>query len=534
MASHEASETQGAEGESFDSFPESVINQPTNEIPLNELHLLMRVEKDDGCPLPIGTYSERCVFHKINRVTGIVPERVRRVNVFDTVIVVAADVSVTAVAQALHGVYDWENQAVRISCIMGSSSYIEEVCRQRKVILEQQEELLQQQRQHQQALRDRDAEIAQQTERYEQELARRVEEVRSDTTSQQAAITELMSRLDEQAQMVSELRTAQRESIPRITSSLVTPDFVTEPTSRKMTRNPDLPTFSGEKPTPRGEVEYDNWIFQVKNLRKTYTDDAIRNGVVASVRGIANIIVRSAGYESTLDYMIECLDSKFLKSETDDCLLQEFHQMQQGSSERVLEYGSKLECKFRFLQERFPRRYEDSQLRDRFFSSVNDRTRDAIRHKHDREDCTFNELLNAAMKAEAETTSRAVRAKALNANDDTNADQGVTSIQQQLTSMTEILKGAQFQRKGQKGTGGIPAKAADAREGLKGPETSSAGPFKRGKPTLQCFRCMGWGHYARSCASKTAAKGSVEWENSQGEVPQEGGALPRDAPAHPK
>ena len=122
-----------------------------------------------------------------------------------------------------------------------------------------------------------------------------------------------------------------------------------------MTRNPDLPTFSGEKPTPRGEVEYDNWIFQVKNLRKTYTDDAIRNGVVASVRGIANIIVRSAGYESTLDYMIECLDSKFLKSETDDCLLQEFHQMQQGSSERVLEYGSKLECKFRFLQERFPR-----------------------------------------------------------------------------------------------------------------------------------------------------------------------------------
>ena len=172
MASHEASETQGAEGESFDSFPESVIDQPTNEIPLNELHLLMRVERDDGCPLPIGTYSERCVSYKINRVTGIVPERVRRVNVFDTVIVVAADVSVTAIARALHGVHDWEDQAVRISCIMGSSSYIEEVCRQRKVILEQQEELLQQQRQHQQALKDREVEIAQQTERYEQELAR--------------------------------------------------------------------------------------------------------------------------------------------------------------------------------------------------------------------------------------------------------------------------------------------------------------------------------------------------------------------------
>ena len=55
-----------------------------------------------------------------------------------------------------------------------------------------------------------------------------------------------------------------------------------------MTRNPDLPIFSGEKPTPKQEVEYDNWIFQVKNLRKTYTDDAIKNGVVARVRGVAN------------------------------------------------------------------------------------------------------------------------------------------------------------------------------------------------------------------------------------------------------
>ena len=150
-------------------------------------------------------------------------------------------------------------------------------------------------------------------------------------------------------------------------------------------------------------MEFDNWIFQVKNLRKTYTDDAIRNRVVASVRGVANLIVRSAGYESTLDHMIDCLDSKFARTETDDCLLQEFHRMQQGSTERVLDYGSKLECKFRFLQERFPGRYEDSQLRDCFFSSVNDRTWDAIRHKHDQADSTFNKLLNAAMKAEAET-----------------------------------------------------------------------------------------------------------------------------------
>ena len=156
------------------------------------------------------------------------------------------------------------------------------------------------------------------------------------------------------------------------------------------------------------------------------------------------MIVRSAGYESTLDHMIDCLDSKFARTETDDCLLQEFHRMQQGTTERVLDYGSKLECKFRFLQERFPGRYKDSQLRNRFFSSVNDRTRDAIRHKHDQAASTFNKLLNAAMKAEAETPNRVVHTKALNATDNNNPDNEITSIQKQLVNMTEILKSAHF------------------------------------------------------------------------------------------
>ena len=160
--------------------------------PLHELHLLLRVERDDGCPLPVCAYSERCVFHKINRVTGVSPERIRHINIFETVIVIAADVSITAVARALHGVHDWEDHSVRISCIMGTASYIDEVCRQRNVILEQQEELLQQQEQHRQAIQEHNAEMAQQAERYQEELTRRVEDVRSDTTSQQAAITELM------------------------------------------------------------------------------------------------------------------------------------------------------------------------------------------------------------------------------------------------------------------------------------------------------------------------------------------------------
>ena len=85
------------------------------------------------------------------------------------------------------------------------------------------------------------------------------------------------------------------------------------------------------------------------------------------------------------------------------------------------------------------------------------------------------------MRAEAETgVSHAVRAKAANAEPSPTND--MTSIQTQLTSMTEILKSAKFLGKGQKRKGEATAKSADTRQGLQGPRTSAAGPFRKGRP----------------------------------------------------
>ena len=87
--------------------------------------------------------------------------------------------------------------------------------------------------------------------------------------------------------------------ISRIPNSLSTPLFVhqqKEKQPHKMSKTPDLPNFSGEVPTLKGKAEFDNWIFQLKLLQKTYTDDAIRNTVVSHMRGVANMVVCAVGY----------------------------------------------------------------------------------------------------------------------------------------------------------------------------------------------------------------------------------------------
>jgi len=468
---------------------------------LNELMILMRVERGDGSPLPVGSYSEHCVVRKIEGTIGLKIARATHINPYDTVIEVTNDVSVVAISLALHQIREWEDFPVEISCIMGKKNYINEVCQHRIKLIEQK------------------AEIAQQA-----------EQMRTESELQRNALAELIDRVNDQARMVGELQEAQShaESVPRISSSMVTPTYAdVVRASSKMTKTPDIPLFSGELPTPKGEVEFDNWIFQLKSLRKTYTDDAIRNGVVSHVRGIAKTVVRAIGYESDLPEMLRRLEDRLGFRQTDDCLLLEFHQMMQGPHEKIQDYGSKLECKFKFLQERFPGRYADVQLKDRFFSGMNDKLRDSMRYLYDNNKCSFGQMLKSAMRAEGESASRAAtRAKAAvvenagTSNEGSNSE--ITSIRAQLSSMSKILKGAQFH-----GT-------ADVRQNLKGPGTSAAGPFKTNKPPIQCHRCFRWGHFKRSCPNKEPVEGSVEWGNLHGEVDQKGGTIPQTEKDHPK
>ena len=118
----------------------SNVNESLHKIPepsRHELLLLLRVEQEDGRPLPVGTYTERCVNLQIVHWTGIHPICSTRINPLDTVVEFAAEVPIVAVAQQLHMIREWEEVPVTVSCIMGRREYIMDVCRQKSMLIEQ-------------------------------------------------------------------------------------------------------------------------------------------------------------------------------------------------------------------------------------------------------------------------------------------------------------------------------------------------------------------------------------------------------------
>ena len=114
--------------------------------------------------------------------------------------------------------------------------------------------------------------------------------------------------------------------------------------------------------------------------------------------------------------MLQQLENRFDLGESVDILKQEFDQMMQTRKEKVSEFGSKLEHKFRLLQEKCPSCYGSDALKERLFHDMIDKLRDSVRYLYSQHDCNFNKLLKAAMTSEFKTASHAsIRAKALRA-----------------------------------------------------------------------------------------------------------------------
>ena len=336
-------------------------------------------------------------------------------------------------------------------------------------------------------------------------------------------LTELIHHIEEQSSVVNAVQEHQ-ESIPQIASSIVTPSVqVTNPS--KNSKPPNLPIFSGDVPTPHGEAEYTQWIFQVRSFRESYTDEAIKNAVIANCRGRANAVVRAKGFHTDLNDLIEQLNQQFGVGQAGDEILREFHQMIQGPKESVEDFGAKLECIFRTINEHSPGWYAPVQLKTRFFHRINNRLRDSMCYLYDRPEASFEDLLLAAIRAEVKSRDHHLtKVKAVTVVEPDGENEapriGLNDLNEQLKSLGQYLKSAMFTAK--------PKSSQDPRNQSQGPGSSAAGPF-RDRPPVQCYKCSGWGQ----CPNRKKVTFANDRENSNGEETREGGSTPQREQASP-
>ena len=86
--------------------------------------------REDGRPLPVGSFTERSVARRVYNSTGVVVERVTMVTPTDALIEFAPGTLVVTIAQELHQINEWEDIPVWVTCLMGNKNYIMQLCRE--------------------------------------------------------------------------------------------------------------------------------------------------------------------------------------------------------------------------------------------------------------------------------------------------------------------------------------------------------------------------------------------------------------------
>ena len=131
----------------------------------------------------------------------------------------------------------------------------------------------------------------------------------------QVDIKDLSDRFEEQVKRI-EITHSKISSLtgPPSPGIVDTPEFDGGNSPRmKMFKQLTLLRFSGTLPVPKGEGSYDQYMFQLKGFRMTYTDNAINSGMIGSITDDARDYLDFIGFDKELPVLISALEERYGK-----------------------------------------------------------------------------------------------------------------------------------------------------------------------------------------------------------------------------
>ena len=102
---------------------------------------------------------------------------------------------------------------------------------------------------------------------------------------------------------------------------------------------PPLPKFSGALPVPKGEGSFEQFMFQIHGFKGSYTEEAMKNGIVGAVTDGARDYLDFIGFENDLTTIIDALDMRYGKGQSTDRIQQEFYQLSQERGETIQQFA---------------------------------------------------------------------------------------------------------------------------------------------------------------------------------------------------
>ena len=254
-------------------------------------------------PLPVGVLMDRSLIDLILKATGFKPIGVTLMNDTDAVIEFEKGVKITEVAQLLHSIDSWVGYKVEVGCIIATKKQLVNTT----MDIEEQR-------------------------RAARELEQKKQEFEEEQQASRIQIKDLLDKFEEQVKRIEIVHS--RSTVGSTPIDVVTPQVSDVGLTNAVLQHPPyrlppLPKFSGALPVPKGEGSFEQFMFQIRGFKSSYTEEAMKDGIVGAITDGARDYLDFIGFENDLTTIIDVLDMRYGKGQSTDRIQQEFYQLSQ-------------------------------------------------------------------------------------------------------------------------------------------------------------------------------------------------------------
>ena len=279
-------------------------------------------------------------------------------------------------------------------------------------------------------------------------------------------------------------------------------------------------TFRGE--TGPGQQTYADWRFAIETLTTGFTEEVVRQQILATVAGTPMSILRRMGDRATVEEMLEALDVAYGQVSSHDALQNRLYNTRQERNEDVASFNARVSLAVDAIETQYPELMDPKKAaitaRDRFFNGLRPELRNALRAKYEDSSQSYMMLLRSARAIEHERAS-----------DPPPAPPGRTPHWRGSAKSAQPAPAPASAEEETPGTTTMAAKVAQLETRLsrfEGSRSRSPGPRERSRsrdPAREarrerimaqtggegCFRCGITGHLARDCDATTDFEGKT-------------------------